>query len=231
MKVEIPAQDRYPDLEQEKRLWQSGILHAAGLDEAGRGAWAGPVYAAAVILPACESVLEELDGVRDSKLMTARQRDQWAQRVRLAALAWGVGYASAAEIDEMGILPATRLAMKRAVAALGTPPQHLLIDAVKLREVNLPQTVLIKGDRRCLSIAAASVLAKTARDSVMVDFETQFKGYGFAAHKGYGTRRHQSALDELGASPIHRMSYAPLRARLFAESELQAAEENKTQPD
>ena len=219
MKAEIPPQTRYPDLEQEKQLWQRGVVRAAGLDEAGRGAWAGPVCAAAVILPVEESMLETLSGVRDSKLMTARQRAEWAPRVQNAAAAWGVGWASNDEIDAQGILPATRLAMRRAIEALGLPPEHLLIDAVRLRDLPLPQTVLIKGDWRCLSIAAAAVLAKTARDALMAGLDSQYPGYGFAQHKGYGTRRHQSARDALGACPLHRRSYAPLRARLLPADE------------
>jgi ribonuclease HII len=221
MKFEIPPQTRYPDLEQEKQLWQHGVVHTAGLDEAGRGAWAGPVYAAAVILPASETVLDQLSGVRDSKLMNARQRAEWAERIQQTVLSCAIGCASAAEIDAQGILPATRLAMRRAIESLSIPPQHLLIDAVKLRESTLPQTVLIKGDQRCLSIAAASVMAKTARDAIMAGYDSQFEGYGFAAHKGYGTRRHQRALDVLGACPIHRMSYKPIRAQLWQEDQSQ----------
>ena len=200
-----------PDLSQECALWAAGIVHAAGLDEAGRGAWAGPVSAAAVILPPDAAVLERLRGVRDSKQMTARQRGEWAERIRQEAAAWGVGFASAEEIDAQGILPATRLAMQRALAALNIPPQHLLIDAVRLRSVPLPQTCLIRGDATCLSIAAASVLAKTARDALLTALETEFPGYGFAQHKGYGTAQHQAALHALGPCPQHRRSYAPVR--------------------
>ncbi|GAP16234.1 ribonuclease HII [Levilinea saccharolytica] len=200
-----------PDLSQESALWAAGVVRAAGLDEAGRGAWAGPVSAAAVILPPDAAVLERLKGVRDSKQMTARQRGEWAERIRQEAAAWGVGFASAEEIDAQGILPATRLAMQRALAALCIPPQHLLIDAVRLRSVPLPQTCLIRGDATCLSIAAASVLAKTARDALLTALEAEFPGYGFAQHKGYGTALHQTALRTLGPCPQHRRSYAPVR--------------------
>lgn len=204
-----------PDLSLELPLWQAGLCRLAGLDEAGRGAWAGPVTAAVVVLPpAGPALLELLPGVRDSKLMTARQRALWAEKIRIAAAAWGVGWASNAEIDALGILPATRLAMQRAVEQLALPPEHLLIDAVRLPALTLPQTALVRGDQRSLSIAAASVLAKTARDAWMVELNEQYPGYGFAAHKGYGTARHQRALDELGACPQHRFSFAPLRARL-----------------
>ena len=204
-----------PDLSLETPLWQAGLHALAGLDEAGRGAWAGPVAAAAVVLPPSgDTLLEFLPGVRDSKLMTARQRGLWAGKIRAAAVAWAVGWAACEEIDSLGILPATRLAMQRAVAQLGLPPGHLLIDAVRLPALPLPQTALVRGDQRSLSIAAASVLAKTARDAWMTDLDEQYPGYGFAAHKGYGTARHRRALDELGPCPQHRLSFAPLRARL-----------------
>ena len=204
-----------PDLSLELPLWQAGLCRLAGLDEAGRGAWAGPVTAAVVVLPpAGPALLELLPGVRDSKLMTARQRALWAEKIRIAAAAWGVGWASNAEIDALGILPATRLAMQRAVEQLALPPEHLLIDAVRLPALTLPQTALVRGDQRSLSIAAASVLAKTARDAWMVELNEQYPGYGFAANKGYGTARHQRALDELGACPQHRFSFAPLRLHL-----------------
>jgi ribonuclease HII len=200
-----------PDLSFETPLWRAGMAHLAGVDEAGRGAWAGPVSAGAVILPEQPDLLERLHGVRDSKQMTARQRAHWAALIQSAALAWGVGFASHGEIDSLGILPATRLAMQRAIANLALPPQHLLIDAVRLPAVAIPQSSLIKGDARCLSIAAASVLAKTARDSLMCELDLQYPAYGFARHKGYGTRAHQQALAECGPCPVHRMSFAPLR--------------------
>lgn len=203
-----------PDLSLETPLWQAGLHHLAGLDEAGRGAWAGPVYAAAVVLPPIGAeLLAKLPGVRDSKLMTPKQRSVWADRIRNTAAAWGVGWAGNDEIDALGILPATRLAMQRAVEQLGLAPEQLLIDAVRLPALKIPQTALVRGDQRSLSIAAASVLAKTSRDAFMVQMDAQFPGYGFAAHKGYGTARHQRALDELGPCPQHRFSFAPLRAR------------------
>lgn len=204
-----------PDLSLETPLWQAGLNRLAGLDEAGRGAWAGPVYAAAVVLPPIgEELLARLPGVRDSKLMTARQRAAWAEVIRATAAAWGVGWATNAEIDAQGILPATRLAMQRAIEQLAWPPEHLLIDALRLPALDLPQTALVRGDQRSLSIAAASVLAKTARDAFMTGLESQYPGYGFAAHKGYGTARHRRALIELGPCPQHRFSFAPLRSRL-----------------
>jgi len=214
MRTPIPAQ---PDLAHELPLWQAHLL-PAGVDEAGRGAWLGPVSAAAVILPPDPAVLDRLAGVRDSKQMTALQRTHWAGQIKQVALAWAVGFASAAEIDELGILPATRLAMTRAIQALDPAPEHLLVDAVRLPQVPLPQTNLIHGDAACLSIAAASVLAKTARDALLVHMDDEFPGYGLAAHKGYGTARHRQALDALGVCPQHRRSYRPVAARL-AKSE------------
>ncbi len=206
----IEAPD-YPDLSFELPLWAGGLSRLAGLDEAGRGAWAGPVYAAAVILPPCPDVLDNLRGVRDSKKMTPRQRAYWAEKIRVSAAAWGVGAASNEEIDAHGIIAATRLAMKRAVQGCGCQPEQLLIDALRLPGIPLPQLVLIKGDARSLSIAAASVLAKTARDAWMVELGEKYPEYGFAHHKGYGTRRHQEALARVGPCPYHRMSFAPLR--------------------
>jgi ribonuclease HII len=203
-----------PDLRYEFGLWQAGLSLVAGLDEAGRGAWAGPVAAAAVILSPASDLVERLKGVRDSKQMTARQRAGAAERIRAVALAWGVGFASAQEIDRVGIVAATRLAMQRALAQLEIAPEHLLIDALRLPGVDLPQTPLIKGDCRVLSISAASVLAKTERDRWMEALERQQPGYGFARHKGYGTAAHRTALDTLGPCPQHRRSFRPVSERI-----------------
>ena len=200
-----------PTLAQEFMLWQSGLALVAGLDEAGRGAWAGPVAAGAVILAPGSDLMQRLKGVRDSKLMTALQRQRAAKVIRELAVTWGVGFASVDEIDTLGIVPATRLAMERAVAQLAPAPQHLLIDALRLPGVDLPQTALVKGDRRVLSIAAASVLAKTARDALMVELDGQYPGYALGRHKGYGTAVHLAALQALGATEIHRKSFAPIR--------------------
>ena len=210
-RAEIPAA---PHLQFEQSLWADGFNCLGGLDEAGRGAWAGPVAAAVVILPVDVGILERLAGVRDSKLMTPAQRTFWAARIRSEALETGVGYASAAEIDRLGILPATRLAMQRALGHLHCTPQHLLIDALRLPAVPTAQTALIKGDARSLSIAAASVLAKTGRDAWMRAAERDCPGYGFAQHKGYGTAVHQAALRQLGISSIHRRSFAPVARHL-----------------
>jgi len=206
--AEIPA---YPNLAFELNLWDSGTLFVAGLDEAGRGAWAGPVSAAAVILPADTGVLERLSGVRDSKQMLAANRQRWAVEIRAVAAAWGVGFASHVEIDQNGIVPATRLAMQRALQNCACAVEHLLVDALSLPEITTPQTALIKGDARSLSIAAASVLAKTARDQLLIELDRSYPQYGFARHKGYGTAVHRAAIDLLGACPIHRLSFAPFR--------------------
>lgn len=206
-RAEIPPA---PDLRFESALWQAGIQSVAGLDEAGRGAWAGPVSAAAVILPSDPHISDLLSDVRDSKQMLPAQRDFWAAQIRVRALAWSVGLASNQEIDRLGIVPATRLAMRRALALLPLAPLHLLIDALLLKELPVAQTALIKGDARSLSIAAASVLAKTARDTLMVQYEMLYPGYGFARHKGYGTAVHWSALQQIGPTPIHRASFVPV---------------------
>ncbi len=203
-----------PDLSFEFALWQSGVSLVAGLDEAGRGAWAGPVAAAAVILSPASDLVTRLKGVRDSKQMSPAQRTRWAEVIRAVALAWGVGFASSLEIDALGILPATRLAMQRALAQLDLAPEHLLLDAVRLPGVLLPQTALIKGDSRVLSIAAASVLAKTERDRLMVKLEEEFPGYSFARHKGYGTVIHRMALESLGPCGQHRVSFKPVKKLL-----------------
>ena len=212
--ADIPAS---PSLDFELKLWRQGVGLVAGLDEAGRGAWAGPVSAGAVILPADVTILARLPGVRDSKEMSPGARLEWAGIIRAQAMAWGVGFASSQEIDEVGIVPATRLAMRRALEACRVRPAHLLVDALRLPELDLPQTALIKGDARCLSIAAASVLAKTARDALMAELDQRYPGYRFQAHKGYGTRLHQEALAESGPCPVHRLTFAPVRAAMEKE--------------
>lgn len=198
--------DPLPSLEFERLLWKDGFTRLAGVDEAGRGAWAGPVCAAAVILPCESSVARTLERVRDSKQMTPPEREAWSPRIRKAALGWGVGFASAQEIDSLGIVPATKLAVMRALESL--LPDYLLTDLLLLRELELPQTALVKGDQRSLSVAAASVLAKTARDARLRALDGEYPGYGFARHKGYGTFFHREALRRLGACAEHRKSFA-----------------------
>jgi ribonuclease HII len=212
----------YPSLRFEQDLWKAGFFCIAGIDEAGRGAWAGPVCAAAVILPPEPSILQVLYQVRDSKLMTPLEREIWAPRIRETAAAWGVGFASNGEIDTLGILPATKLAATRAISAL-TParnplqsnpgstifsPDHLLTDFLVLANIDLPQTALVKGDRLSLSISAASILAKTSRDALMREMDEAYPGYNFSRHKGYGTTLHRSAIRQMGLCEIHRKSFS-----------------------
>ena len=197
-----------PDLRLEKRLWRSGLENIAGMDEAGRGALAGPVTVGAVILPNVPRLSSTLSGVRDSKQMTPGQRARWAAALREIARAWSLGWASADEIDSLGISAATRLASERALAALTFVPDFLLTDFRLNPDTDLPLTSLVKGDQKSLSIASASVLAKTARDAVMCELDEQYPGYGLARHKGYGTVVHREAIERLGHSPIHRKTFA-----------------------
>ncbi len=204
-----------PNLIEEKKLLDQGFRLVAGLDEAGRGAWAGPVYAAAAILPLERGdLLEALQGVTDSKRLSPRRREALLPMIHQVALAVGVGWAGPGEIDQAGIVPAVRLAMGRAIEALSPAPQALLVDYVRLSNVALPQSVLPKADLRCLSVAAASIVAKVSRDRFMCRLDQRHPGYGFAQHKGYGTPAHRQALQRLGPSPVHRMSWAPLQPRL-----------------
>ena len=174
----------FPTLEFELNLWNAGFTRIAGLDEAGRGAWAGPVAAAAVILPANPFLTLTLNRVRDSKLMTPLARETWAPRIKESAVGWGVGFASADEIDTLGILPATKLAATRALENLF--PDYLLTDYLIFREIDLPQTALVKGDQRSLSVAAASVLAKTARDTLMRELDWHIPGMDLSGTKAMG---------------------------------------------
>jgi ribonuclease HII len=207
-----------PDLSLERAFLSAGHTLIAGIDEAGRGAWAGPVVAAAVILPLDKpDLLIVLRGVNDSKKLTARQRERWAAVIEATALGIGVGGAGPQEIDRDGIVPATRVAMQRAVAMLPIAPQALLIDAVNLNSlISLPQRFLNFGDSISLSIAAASIIAKVSRDKLMRGLDARHAGYGFARHKGYGTAQHRAALETLGACAIHRHSFAPLRSLITA---------------
>ena len=198
-----------PNLQIELDLWKSGLRHVAGLDEAGRGALAGPVAVGVVILPPDPHLSRILACVRDSKQMTPRQRDLCAPSIQATALAWSVAYASPEEIDRLGIVSATRLAGMRALDTLILHPVFLLTDfRLELPESELPQTSLPKGDARCLSIAAASVLAKTARDALMRELDGQYLGFGLGQNKGYGTQVHRSALKQLGYSPVHRKTFS-----------------------
>ena len=204
-----------PTLAFETALWDEGFLAVAGIDEAGRGAWAGPVAAGAVILPVDVGILEQLQGVRDSKLMTPAERDAMFDVIKAAAKAWAVGEADAEEIDRIGILNATKNAMKRAIDELEVRPDHLLIDYVRLHDVTIPQKGIKHGDMLSLSIACASVLAKVSRDRYMSSTAAElYPQYHFEAHKGYGTKLHQEALAQFGPCPIHRRSFRPLADEL-----------------
>lgn len=198
---------KFPGLTYEIELWQAGHYLVAGVDEAGRGALAGPVAAAAVILPVDTQLCQILSGVRDSKMMTPKKRELWAKQIKEIASGYGVGFASNTEIDAIGIVPATYLAIFRALERLPVLPQHLLTDFLSIPDIEIPQTPLVKGDARCLSIAAASVLAKTSRDAVLCEMDLEFPGYDLSQHKGYGTRHHLNMLSRLGPSPVHRVSF------------------------
>ena len=176
------------------------------MDEAGRGCLFGPVYAAAVILP----LDLRIDGVRDSKQLAARRREELAARIQAEATAWAVAEASAGEIDQINILQASRLAMRRAVERLTTSPDFLLVDAIDI-DLPVPQRGLIKGDARVRSIAAASILAKVHRDACMRRWNETYPQYGLARHMGYGTREHLAALEKFGPTPQHRATFEPVR--------------------
>jgi len=197
-------------LELEARAAWNG--HVCGVDEAGRGPWAGPVSAAAVILNP-----DDLPpGIDDSKALTEKRRAALEPEIKARALAWGVGFASVEEIDQLNILHATGLAMRRAVEALAHTPVHALVDGNYRFKLPCAVTPVVKGDSRSLSIAAASILAKTARDRLMIEMDTTYPGYGFASHKGYNAPIHQKALKTLGPCPAHRRSWAPIKALLEA---------------
>jgi len=205
-----------PDLSEEHALQAVGYDRVAGLDEAGRGAWAGPVYAAAVVLPLYDDRLADLlDGVRDSKLLTTERREVLLATIRKVADAVGVGFGAPGEVDRWGIVSATRLAMARAVDELDDQVDALLVDYLRLPNIGLPQHSLPKADCHCLSVAAASIVAKVERDRLMVALDEEYPGYGFARHKGYGTPEHREALADLGPSAIHRMSWRPMRETMI----------------
>jgi ribonuclease HII len=195
---------------------QHQFTHIAGLDEAGRGALAGPVVAAAVILPLNDSIETLLLGVNDSKQLTAKKREALFDLIIEHALAYGIGQQPAAVIDAIGILPANKLAMQTAVTQLTPTPEFLLIDGrIRLPQLNIPQQPIVRGDSQSLSIAAASILAKVTRDQLMVQLDGHYPHYGFAQHKGYGTALHRAAIARFGPCPQHRHSFAPIRQPLI----------------
>lgn len=187
----------------EAALWEQGARHVAGVDEAGRGPLAGPVIAAAVILPRDL----ELAGLDDSKKLTPAKREALFPRIMLEAVAVGVGSASEKVIDEVNILRATLGAMRDAVAALSTRPDHVIVDGDTLPDLDIPRTAIPRGDERSAAIAAASIVAKVTRDRLLIDLDAKYPGYGFAQHKGYGTSEHVAALARLGPCEIHRRSF------------------------
>jgi ribonuclease HII len=189
-----------------------------GVDEAGRGPWAGPVSAAAVILDPAAPI----EGLNDSKVLSVRQREFLEIEIKARALAWGVGFAEVGEIAEVNILQATGLAMLRAVRALSVAPLFALVDGNYAFSLPCPVKTVVKGDAISASIAAASILAKTARDRLMVRMDEIYPGYGFAGHKGYRAPIHARALLDLGPSPIHRLSWAPVRLALMGKDPMRA---------
>ncbi len=201
-----------PDLSYERRLHRQGWQIVAGVDEAGRGPLAGPVVAAAVVLPPALSGKEPwLAALDDSKRLSLRQRERALQLIEKHALAVSIAEQSPAEIDRLGIGRAVIRAMLRAVAGLSVPPQRLLLDYVPIRECPWPFETLVKGDGRSYSIAAASIVAKVARDRGMEQAEVRYPGYAFGRNKGYPTAQHRAQLQKLGPCPLHRRSFAPVR--------------------
>jgi ribonuclease HII len=205
-----------PTFTEERAKWAQGFSRIAGVDEAGRGPLAGPVVAAAVILPG-ELKTNWKGQVADSKFLTAARREYLYARLREVAAGVGVGVIDSVTIDMVGIAKATRLAMKAAVRQIDPPPDFLLIDFFKLPEVKLPQKGVLDGDTLCFSIACASIIAKVTRDRLMIELDVVYPGYGFAGHKGYSTRGHMDCLKRLGACPIHRRSFQPVRDICMAE--------------
>ncbi len=192
----------------EQSLWSRGINLIAGVDEAGMAPLAGPVVAAAAILP---PGVQGLVSINDSKLLLPEEREDLVPRIKSVSVAWAIGIASEAEIDRLNIYHAGLLAMHRAVTGLSVSPQHLLVDARKVPDISMPQQGIVKGDTKSMSIAAASILAKTYRDQVMRNLDVKHPGYGFAQHKGYPTPEHLAALSRLGACDVHRRSFGPVR--------------------
>ena len=199
-------------LKRERELWTSGMTRVAGVDEVGVGPLAGPVVAAAVIFEPGSKIL----GVDDSKKLSPERRGALAVEIRRLAAAWAVVRVEPEEIDRINVLQASLTAMRRAVLELDPLPEHVLVDGRTIPQLAIPQETWIKGDARCFAIAAASILAKTSRDAVMVGYDDEFPGYGFSSHKGYPTAAHREAIRRLGPSSIHRRSFTLLpRKSLF----------------
>jgi ribonuclease HII len=205
--VPIAENDLFSDAQQVKFL--------AGVDEVGRGPLAGDVVAAAVILDPAKPI----EGLRDSKKLSEKKRQYLARQIRECALSWSVARASVAEIDEINILQASLLAMRRAVEGLSVQPEYVLVDGNRLPVWNYPSQPVIGGDDRVAEIAAASILAKVQRDGEMELLDQQYPGYGLARHKGYPTKAHMEALRSLGVTPLHRRSFAPVRELLLSQGQ------------
>ena len=204
LKVQIPS------YQEESVLRSEGYSLIAGIDEVGRGTLAGPVLAGAVILPS-NPRYEWTKFIRDSKQLSPKQRKYAMIYILKFALGVGTGLSTSKEIDDVGIAKATRLAMTRAIYQMQITPDFLLLDAFPLPEVDIPQKPIVKGDSKCLSIAAASVIAKVTRDKMMDDYDSAYPGYGFANHKGYGTSEHRDRINILGPCAIHRYSFSPIK--------------------
>lgn len=196
----------YPNRKLEKKLNKKGFILVAGVDEAGKGSWAGPIVAAAVIL----DPKIKIKGVKDSKLLSVLQRKDLFQEIKNKAIAFGVGEVSAAMIDKIGITAANKLAMQRAIEKLNPKPQYILVDAVKL-ELEIPSEAIIDGDYKIASIAAASIIAKVHRDNLMEKLDEKFPRYSFKQHKGYGTNHHFHMLNQYGPCEIHRKTFKPIK--------------------
>lgn len=196
-----------PHTKEEQKLRRAGHQHIAGADEVGKGAWAGPLVAAAVILP----MEFKVTGVRDSKQLSSRQREKLFVRITKRAVSWSVQVVPNTVIDRRGIKQANVQALQQALQKLHIQPDAVLVDAIRVKHGKKPVKAMIKGDQKVLSIAAASIVAKVVRDTLMSAFEREYPGYGFARHKGYGTAEHELRLKDLGPSDIHRRSFAPVK--------------------
>jgi ribonuclease HII len=198
--IHLPWEER---MVEERLCWETGYSRVAGFDEAGRGPLAGPVVAAAFVIP----IEFYLEGLNDSKQLTAMRRQKFFQSLTCGTYEFGIGLVEADEIDSINIYQASRQAMLKALKELKAPPDYLLIDALAIPDTTIKQRAIIHGDALSVAIAAASVIAKCTRDAIMVKYDSLYPGYGFAKHKGYPTREHYTALEKLGPSPIHRLSF------------------------
>lgn len=205
---------KWPTLYEEKMLWQTGLNRVCGIDEVGRGPLAGPVVAAAVILLHHEK-FPWYPQVRDSKKLTAKKREFLSICIHRDAMAVGIGSVPPKMIDDIGIVEATKLAMRYAIEKLIHPPDFLLIDAVNLPKIPVPQKAIIRGDNISISIASASIIAKVHRDRIMNEYDTLYPHYGFSRNKGYPTREHRNQLQNQGCCPIHRRSFGPVQQAMM----------------